>query len=306
MRTNPTQRMSNEVDKLNPDNKIIHGLWIGSKLSPIELLTLHSFTGHGHTFHLWVYGNLENELPEGVLLQDANEIIPSSDIFRKKKSDPNSNIGKGSYGTFSDLFRYKLLYEEGGWWVDMDITCFKPFNFDETYFFREHPILDMIGNVMKCPKGSELMKAAYEETLAKCGEHTEEWLLTNKILNKHVKILDLGKFIFQDFSNRDWWWETEYFIYDNKTIPSDWYFIHWMNEEWRRKKLNKSKFYKHSLLGNLMAEYGILVKLATAIFKPRMRWQARLHTQKLMLLFSQFRAFLGIRTRIKSFFGKGE
>ena len=296
--------MSNKIGKLTPDNEIIHGLWIGSQLSAIELLTLHSFTRHAHLFHLWVYGNLENELPEGVLLHDANEIILSSVIFKKKESDPKSNIGKGSYGTFSDLFRYKLLYEKGGWWVDMDITCLKPFNFDQIYFFRKHPILDMIGNVMKCPKGSELMKATYEEAFAKCGEHTEEWLLTNKILNKHVKNLGLEKFIFQDYSNRDWWREIEYFIYGHRAIPSGWYFIHWLNEEWRRKKLNKSIFYKKSSLGKLMAEYGIPVKHTTAIFRARMNWLVRLLTRKIMLSLWQFRAYIKLDSKINLSFGR--
>jgi hypothetical protein len=31
--------------------------------------------------------------------------------------------GKGSPAAFANLFRYKLLFENGGWWVDTDVIC---------------------------------------------------------------------------------------------------------------------------------------------------------------------------------------
>ena len=56
--------------------EIVHGLWIGNHLSLLELLCLHSFTAKGYSFHLWTYEALDNTLPKGVELKDANEIIP--------------------------------------------------------------------------------------------------------------------------------------------------------------------------------------------------------------------------------------
>src|SRR5262249_53705507 len=32
-------------------------------------------------------------------------------------------FGKGSPAAFGNLFRYKLLAERGGWWVDTDVVC---------------------------------------------------------------------------------------------------------------------------------------------------------------------------------------
>lgn len=246
---------------LKEENKIVHGLWIGNKLSEVEMLTLHSFTSHGHIFYLWVYNELENTLPKGVILKDANVIIAEKNIFRKKENDPKFKIGKGSVGSpFSDLFRYKLLYELGGWWVDMDVTCLKPFNILEPYFFRAHPLIPVIGNIIKVPKHSDLMKQVYDETLATCNEDTVEWLLPNKILNKHIDILNLYHYTRNDLSETDWWEKVCIYILTDKKMPENWMFIHWMNEEWRVRDLDKNNVYEDTSIGKLFQQYQLSVK----------------------------------------------
>jgi 4-hydroxybenzoate polyprenyltransferase len=245
--------------KLTPDNLIVNGLWIGNELSVLEHLTINSFICHGHEFHLWVYENIKN-LPEKVVVRDANLIIPRWEIIIRKYNDPVTRVGKGSVGApFSDIFRYKLLYEYGGWWVDMDVTCLKPLQFKEPYFFRGHLLLDVIGNVMKCPKGSELMLSAYIEAKANCDETTLDWLLPNKILNKHIKELDLLQFRKKGISNRDEWPETKKYIRRLIKIPDKWYFIHWSNEEWRMNKLDGNHLrLKNTTLGFLIEKFDVL------------------------------------------------
>jgi hypothetical protein len=34
-----------------------------------------------------------------------------------------AGIGRGSVSAFSNLFRYYLLHQMGGWWVDADVVC---------------------------------------------------------------------------------------------------------------------------------------------------------------------------------------
>lgn len=241
---------------LSENNKIVHGLWVGNKLSSLELLTIYSFIEHGHEFHLWTYNRLDNELPENVIIRDANKIIPESDIFRRNYDDPTFKIGKNSIGSpFSDLFRYKLLYEYGGWWVDMDVTCLKPLNIDSDYFFRGHSLLPAIGNIIKVPAKSELMKRTYEEVKATCNSDTLEWLLPNKILNDHIKALNLSGFISDTLSVDDWWKKIEIYLWTNKKLPESWYFIHWMNEEWRIRKKDKNVTYTNTTLGELYEKY---------------------------------------------------
>ena len=121
---------------------IIHGLWIGNTLSRLELLTLRSFVHWGHEFHLWLYDDLQTAVPRGVCLRDARSVLPRARIFHKRQRDPETGVGQGSASPFSDLFRYKLLYEYGGIWSDMDITCLRPFDFAEDYMFRAHRLGD--------------------------------------------------------------------------------------------------------------------------------------------------------------------
>ena len=47
-------------------SSVIHGLWIGNKMSALELLTIHSFLQHGFQFHLWTYQQIEN-IPNGII-----------------------------------------------------------------------------------------------------------------------------------------------------------------------------------------------------------------------------------------------
>lgn len=103
----------------------IKTLWIGSSLSTIEQLSLKSFIAHGHRVELFTYG-LVNNVPEGVDVRDANDILTKDKIFQYKK--------KTSYAAFADWFRYKMLYLEGGCWVDTDVVCLKPFDFDMDFF----------------------------------------------------------------------------------------------------------------------------------------------------------------------------
>ncbi len=56
-------------------SNIIQSLWIGKELSKIEQLCIASFIYHGCVFHLYTYEKVAN-VPAGVVLMDANEIIP--------------------------------------------------------------------------------------------------------------------------------------------------------------------------------------------------------------------------------------
>jgi hypothetical protein len=108
---------------MTPDNRIIQGLWIGPTLSVMEQLSIRSFLANGHEYHLYVYDTPDG-VPEGTVLKDANEIIPRDRIWRYKQE----GFFKGSISGFSEQFRYNLLHRRGGWWVDSDVVCLRPFD----------------------------------------------------------------------------------------------------------------------------------------------------------------------------------
>lgn len=89
--------------------------WYGSQLSARERLCLTSFIDQGQNFELYAYDE-SLSVPDGVTLRDASEIYPENEVFAYQ-----SGPGQGSVSVFSNFFRYKLLYERGGWWVDMDV-----------------------------------------------------------------------------------------------------------------------------------------------------------------------------------------
>lgn len=96
-------------------NERVQSFWYGAELSPIETLCLSSFTRRGVSFDLYTYDDGLN-VPDGVTLRDAGEIYDEDEVFTYQKGK-----GKGSVAAFANMFRYKLLYERGGWWVDMDV-----------------------------------------------------------------------------------------------------------------------------------------------------------------------------------------
>jgi hypothetical protein len=147
---------------MREENRSVHGLWIG-ELTRLELLAIHSFAARGHDFHLWRYEETTERLPRNVVIRDANEILPYEDVFRKGERDSDSGLGEGSYATFSDLFRARLLYELGGIWVDMDVVCLRPFGFEAPYVFRGHRA-GAVMNLIKCPPRSDLMAMLLESS----------------------------------------------------------------------------------------------------------------------------------------------
>ncbi len=138
-------------------NTAIQSLWIGEALSRVEKLCILSFLSQGHDFHLYSYGDVDG-IPDGVTVFNGEEILKSDYIFL--------NCDRKTYSGFSNLFRYKLLRDKGGIWVDLDVVCLKPFNFTEENVISQE--LDEDGSVIvttcviATQMNSVLMKQCYE------------------------------------------------------------------------------------------------------------------------------------------------
>lgn len=141
---------------------IIQSLWIGSRLSTMEILSINSFVKNGNVYHLYVYEDVGN-VPDGAVIKDGNEILPASDIFAY---GPNAGAGNGSLAAFSNVFRYELLDRLGGFWVDTDVVCLRKFDFEaEPYVFAGST--DEVGGwVLKVPPGSKIL-AFYKDACDK-------------------------------------------------------------------------------------------------------------------------------------------
>lgn len=234
-------------------DEVVHALWIGNRLGPMQLLTMRSFQAHGFRFHLWAYDPTISPIPSGVVLRDANTVIPEQRVFRYPVAEANIDVafGNGSYAGFSDVFRYKLLYDHGGWYTDLDVTCLKRPDFGTDYVFRDHWLLSAVGNVMRCPPGSEVMRRSYELAARVIGEDNDDWHKPVRIMCRFIKQLGLTEYIRSGICNLDDSVElNEKFIHGDKHFPADWYFVHWCNA------MNGRKYSPGSAYQTLLRKYG--------------------------------------------------
>lgn len=228
------------VDSKN-SNEAIQGLWIGSELSVMEQLSISSFLANDHKFHLYVYADIKN-IPAGTVIRDGNEILPESSIFRYRDN--------GSYAGFSNFFRYELLRQRGGWWVDLDTVCLQPFDFEDDYVIGAEPLAaggaHPISGVLKSPPQSELMTFLSQVCQSKNPE-TIRWGETGpRLVSEGVKQFMLEDYVqpYQVFCPVGFYdWEhaldpTFAVSFDRQTRA-----VHLWNEVWRRNGKDKNASY---------------------------------------------------------------
>jgi hypothetical protein len=125
----------------------IHMFWHGPALSRLERLCMASFVANGHTVLLHAYEPPAN-VPDGVTIADAAKVLPRERLF--------SHAQSGSFAIFADGFRYRLLLEHGGLWVDTDMVCLRPFEFDSSEVFAWQDERVINNAVLGLPKGHRL------------------------------------------------------------------------------------------------------------------------------------------------------
>jgi hypothetical protein len=216
-------------------NEVIQGLWIGDRLSTMERLCIRSFLHHGHAFHLYLYGPVAN-VPRGTTVRNANEILPASAIFQYQN---------GSYAGFSNFFRYKLLLEKGGWWVDMDTICLRPFDFADDHVFSSEmhhgtPVVNC--GAIKTPPGSTFCAYAWDVCQAKDPQRLERGETGPRLAAEAVQSLGLHSFVVAPKTfcpvDPDYWEE----ILDSngrKEFEPETRAVHLWNEIWSFEKLDK-------------------------------------------------------------------
>jgi Glycosyltransferase sugar-binding region containing DXD motif len=165
----------------------IQSLWIG-RISTMERLSIQSYISNGHEFHLYAYEPLEN-LPSGVVLKDANEIMP------KEKVGYFTHLQQAA-----DWFRIALLLKRGGWWVDLDSVCLKPFDFPEDYVFCEAAaaLRFVQNNPIKVPPQADVMKYCFSGIKDMTKEGAEKisfHKIGPELLRRAVSHLRLDKYI---------------------------------------------------------------------------------------------------------------
>lgn len=246
----------------------IQSLWIGKTLSNNERLCLHSFIHHGNEFHLYVYDEIP-DIPEGVMVKDANAIIPASRIFRDNAY---------TYASFADWFRLKMLYELGGWWVDMDVVCLQPFKISDPYCISSEwnykmTATEVNNTCLKCPPGAQYIGALLQMVEEKV--HSGD----------PVKWGDVGVYLFRQKAEQyeeltkycrepEAFCPLPYFDLSTLICPGNYHpasntmAIHLWNEIWRRGNLDKNaRYHPESVYEKLKEIYLPADKVLTPLLR---------------------------------------
>jgi len=118
--------------------------WHGDSLSTLEWACMQSFLDHGQRLRVFSYEELA--IPAGAEIADASQILPRERLF----------LFDNSPSAFTNIFRYKLLLEQGGWWVDTDVLCLTPRIAPCEYYWAEQNPGVINGAVLKMPGGDPI------------------------------------------------------------------------------------------------------------------------------------------------------
>lgn len=225
--------------KTMKENTVVNSLWIDPTIDELQVLCMKSFIANDIDFHLYTYNEISN-VPAGVTIKDANEIIDKSYIFKDFKN---------SYATFSDWFRVKVVHEVGGWWVDCDVLFIKKFDFPQPFIFStegfDHEgrkLMRMCNAIFKMPKHSafgERVLQRMEDRIKQGNYHEIKWTeIGARIIGDEILKQGLSEYVvvpevfcpndYVDFEQQS---QEHGFQFDHRT-----YAVHLWNSVWTANK----------------------------------------------------------------------
>lgn len=238
--------------------QIVGSLWIGNELSNMEIMSINSFLKNGYEYHLYIYDKVD-KIPEGTIIKNGNEILNSSEIFY---------YNNGSVASFSNQFRFEMIYKTGIIWVDMDLICLKYYDFsDDPYLISSIPNKkyndeEVAVSILKFPKNDKILLEAIEickqrkndilngtiswglgpftaDYIVKkynLKQYVKPWYFSNSCSCNHVDSIVRPRWTTKDVD------ENITLKYSKRLngLPDETYFVHLWNEIWRRFSLNKN------------------------------------------------------------------
>jgi Glycosyltransferase sugar-binding region containing DXD motif len=146
--------------------QVLQTFWHGRAIGAYQLLCLRSFADRGHQVEVFSY-DADLRLPGWIERRSAAEILSREQVLRPLQAE--------RFAIHGNLFRYALLHQRGGWWIDPDVVLLKPDLPDEKLFFAGMDVFNRTSTgVLKFPKGHPIVKAALDKTLA-LGDSVPEW-----------------------------------------------------------------------------------------------------------------------------------
>src|SRR5437870_11103162 len=146
---------SSEKCAAAPD-QLVRCFWHGP-FSPYEALCLSSFVAAGVAVELFSEAPVP-DLPAGVTRRNAREMLDHDVAFYRHEFDgPSPSL-------HSNHFRYALLEQFGGWWIDTDVLLLAPSLPAQNAFIAQQADHELNGAAMRFPRAHPLIVAARRQT----------------------------------------------------------------------------------------------------------------------------------------------
>jgi hypothetical protein len=218
----------------------VNSFWHGTDFTNLELLCISSFLKNGVNYNLYVYERPSN-LPDGVTVRNAGEIVPRERLFTYQAGTFNL----GSVSGFSNLFRFTLIHELGGWWSDTDVCYVNGFADERPQVFFAEPSQGgefRTGTaVFKGSPGSPVLRycldrfAEKDPTKIVHGE-TGPSLLTEAILASQAESeVEESALVFPVP-----WWEYQRLFWDEELSVEESSAVHFWNAMLRSSQIDKN------------------------------------------------------------------
>ena len=240
---------------------MINFFWHGD-ISEIQKLCWNSFSNFHSNINIWCYDEIKDYEK---FCKDANQIIPQDELFYN--NNPWGDINKKELITpFADMFRYKLMNDIGGWYVDSDMICLKKLpKINGTYLNSEYNQKNkkiLINSVLYSEEINNIFGKMFRDIIKRpyYKEHTfhgefgfDDFLKKYKITNSFEPI----------FSNPIQWFEVEKILYDDLKFNKKTYMVHLFNAAWKFglwskksvKKISLQNYSKNSFYDKIKKEY---------------------------------------------------
>jgi len=243
---------------------LFQALWIGPRLSLIEQLSLTSFVANGHDVRLYLYEDTAG-VPDGVECADAREILPQDRVFVHSANIEVKNAA-GSYIAFSDLFRFKLLRDVGGWWFDLDVICLRPIDLESNLCLGWEQESVVGSSIIRSDANSRFASELYERASRRVTENdpVEFTEIGPRLITTVVRDLGLERAVLSAPTFYPVHWRYAGDMFESDDEGAWWsrftgsYSVHLWNEILRWRQLDKdATFAPSSPIERLKRRYGM-------------------------------------------------
>ena len=153
--------------------QVMQTFWHGDTIGPYQLLCLRSFADHGHQVEVFSYDDSHLHLPGWLERRNAAEILPRDKVVRP--------LDQG-FAIHGNLFRYAILNQRGGWWIDPDVLLLRPDLPADDVFFAGPDAFGLTSTgLLRFPKGHPAIKAGLAKALA-LHDAVAEWEMSGAAL----------------------------------------------------------------------------------------------------------------------------